>query len=751
MTHFSRTLLTVLFCSVLVTATFGQTSTNTSNTTSDAQSDSDSYVPLVFNNNSKVGFNLINSANTGYKRNVIFQQQGLNQYQMIFDTAFSEVVLVSGMYEGQFSDPYGSRYDPSLSETTSDANSISGSSPSDLGFDPYLSSDLSYNTSSSASSDYDGSEGWTPFLATYTPPQNSSDTDAIFTPFGDFSVSNYQDSLTIKGLNVTLDNVTVGVCSNFPSSVSSYLLAPGSGDGIYGLGLDKNGQCPFLENLYEAGLISQKYFTLFLTYDPYNTDVLSELIVDGYDSTYVNDTSDFVYVPLVDNTTWSINIDQVSVNNTQDNSSIGASGVEAIISSGTPFIGLPFNMFYDFLNALGNDTVAYEDENGYAVQCPNVDFTSFPILYFQSGSQVFAIPPEAYLTFDGSRSFASVSLNNPTPQTMTYLFENEDEDSDSESDSEFDSSSDSSSDGYTDTDSESEGTDTSDGDEDYSSDSNFETDASYDGDTDDTNTIYNFYNYNNYYGGGAIIYGLFPYSNSYTYNSSTVITQGPIHLQPEALFNDLCWLNIQPLLLASENNIILGAPFLQSYYTLFDAENMRVGFVQAHQPVSFELISASSSPAESTSSNMKWFIIGGGILAFVILMITCAYCMNAQQSNKPASYAAAPVSAHKPKKSKKTFTNSGNGVQIGGTQKKKKHHHHKKEKDVVVEQVIYMPQQNYGNYPQVPYQQPMNQNTGPYYAPPPQQFYNQGGYNYDGYNQGGYDFNGYNQSNYSQV
>ena len=169
-------------------------------------------------------------------------------------------------------------------------------------------------------------------------------------------------------------------------------------DGICGLGLSSK-YPSLLDNLKSQGIIENQFFSLYLDNNPEAyADSFSELIINGIDSSYYKGS--FMYLPLSNNHSWSINLENVELNG--NNIPITAS--TALIDSGSSLIIVPQSDFHQIESTLQNQFNFYcfvdSISNLLKCECPNGDINNFPALNLTFQNYSLSLPPSYYITQD---------------------------------------------------------------------------------------------------------------------------------------------------------------------------------------------------------------------------------------------------------------------------------------------------------------------------------------------------------------
>ncbi|XP_063064463.1 pepsin A-like [Engraulis encrasicolus] len=158
-------------------------------------------------------------------------------------------------------------------------------------------------------------------------------------------------------------------------------------DGILGLAfpsISSAGATPVFDNMMSQGLVSEDFFSVYLSGDAQEGSVVMFGEVD--DQLY---TGSFSWIPLTSETYWQVQMDSVSING----EIVACSdGCQAIIDTGTSLIVGPSNDISNMNAWVGAQTDQYGDA---VVSCGNVQ--EMPEVTFTLNGQAFTIPASAYV------------------------------------------------------------------------------------------------------------------------------------------------------------------------------------------------------------------------------------------------------------------------------------------------------------------------------------------------------------------
>ena len=106
----------------------------------------------------------------------------------------------------------------------------------------------------------------------------------------------------------------------------------------------------FLENLFGAGLIDERIFSLYLS-DQENFRNSSVITVGGYDLDRFAPNATITWNPLVDTDYWTVRLKKVMLGDVQ----LFTSTKKAIIDSGTSYLAMPDYEFASLITLLDTD------------------------------------------------------------------------------------------------------------------------------------------------------------------------------------------------------------------------------------------------------------------------------------------------------------------------------------------------------------------------------------------------------------
>ena len=199
------------------------------------------------------------------------------------------------------------------------------------------------------------------------------------------------DSISINS-NVSVINQTIILSYNI-SDMKNFIA-----EGICGLGLSSK-YPNLLDNLKSQGIIENKYFSLYLDNNPEAyADAFSELIISGVDPSYYK--GNFMYIPLSNNQSWSIKLDNVYLNE----NNILISDSIALIDSGSSLISVPQSDFHQIESILQNQYKYYcfidSISSLLKCSCPDEDINNFPTLTLTFQNYSLSLPPSYYINQD---------------------------------------------------------------------------------------------------------------------------------------------------------------------------------------------------------------------------------------------------------------------------------------------------------------------------------------------------------------
>jgi cathepsin D len=164
----------------------------------------------------------------------------------------------------------------------------------------------------------------------------------------------------------------------------------GKFDGILGLAYDSiavdNITTPFT-NLIESGKCAEPVFAFWLSRDPKSGKNGGELTLCGVDENHYE--GDLFYVPLSRQTYWQIDVDSVTVGESQTI----ATSFQGVADSGTSLMTGPSKDIKQLNEAIGAKRVPITGE--YIVQCDKLD--SMPNITFKINGKDFPLTPEDYV------------------------------------------------------------------------------------------------------------------------------------------------------------------------------------------------------------------------------------------------------------------------------------------------------------------------------------------------------------------
>ena len=155
----------------------------------------------------------------------------------------------------------------------------------------------------------------------------------------------------------------------------------GKMDGIMGLGwasIAVDGVVPVFDNIWAQGLLSQNLFSFWMSKTPGNAG--GQMTLGGTDSSKY--TGDFTYVPLTNETYWTIAMGDVSVKGNPQG--VCKPHCPAIVDTGTSLIAGPTELMTKILTQV---TVAKD--------CSNI--ASLPDVTFDINGHPFTLTPQQYV------------------------------------------------------------------------------------------------------------------------------------------------------------------------------------------------------------------------------------------------------------------------------------------------------------------------------------------------------------------
>lgn len=189
--------------------------------------------------------------------------------------------------------------------------------------------------------------------------------------------------------NVSLNATPLIVFQNFTINNESGPASIASGAFAFGFGVGN--ATSVLDILAAEGLIQQKNYSLYLStvYGSNFSDNTSTLIIGGYDASYLA-ASNFTYIPLAINYTWSIQVSNVLINSTDPvtnltNTTSLTPQVQANISSIDNVIQVPDQDWLNLYNAVADAYVNCTNQSLYiACDCNGQqNHSSFPEILFE--------------------------------------------------------------------------------------------------------------------------------------------------------------------------------------------------------------------------------------------------------------------------------------------------------------------------------------------------------------------------------
>jgi hypothetical protein len=204
--------------------------------------------------------------------------------------------------------------------------------------------------------------------------------------YGTGSMTGYlaQDTVNVGGANVV--NQVFGDATTLANFFAGQPL-----DGILGLGypaIAADSVTPVFDNMISQKLVAQPIFGVYLDSSSGNTG--SQISFGSTVSSLY--TGSFSYVPVSQQTYWSVNIQSVQVNN---QAVACTSGCKGIIDTGTSVIVGPTAQVNAILSALNVKS-----------DCSN--YNSLPNLSVQMANTVFSVPPSIYVLKQGNSCAALI-------------------------------------------------------------------------------------------------------------------------------------------------------------------------------------------------------------------------------------------------------------------------------------------------------------------------------------------------------
>jgi hypothetical protein len=197
--------------------------------------------------------------------------------------------------------------------------------------------------------------------------------------------------------NLTTSNQSILVFANF--TINNTI--PSQGDnltsGALGLGFGDNVTLSVLDNLANQGLIQQKNFSLYLSTNIND----SELIIGGYDPKYMQ-TANFSWIPLAEQDNWIIQIANITMNG-----SMVATSQNVSFSTLDYVTVLPEQVYQTVYNALTVNSICTND-SGISCSCSSSDnINSFPDFAFElydidNNTVSLHLSPQQYVLFQNA-------------------------------------------------------------------------------------------------------------------------------------------------------------------------------------------------------------------------------------------------------------------------------------------------------------------------------------------------------------
>jgi hypothetical protein len=357
--------------------------------------------------------------------------------------------------------------------------------------------------------------------------------------------------------------------------------------GVLGLGLYNSSTGPsystILDSLYTSSDVNANNFVLFLQGNPYQTYQQWYLYFnEPFSSNYYNNyatQSNWWYVSLANDGEWSFQFSDYSLDDNSETVSAGTT--TALIASGSQYIGVPQNDFNQILDYINDSyTCSVFNNTGIWCKCASGNYGNMPNITIKTLQTQYelSIPPWSYVIYYPYSYWNDILLANENDNMDLFITELK---------------------------------------------QNMTTLINQSNST--TSSIQA--NLGTYYTTSYNQYGGYE-GPFYQYASGGVIGQG-----------DLCQILIQPVTSqygynnsAYSNYWILGIPFLQSFLTMFDQDNFRLGFAPAYQSNLYTLYSYSySSHHGMTTGALVGTILGsvGTFILFAVLIGCC--CKKAKQ------------------------------------------------------------------------------------------------------------------------
>ncbi|KAL2104044.1 hypothetical protein ACEWY4_000912 [Coilia grayii] len=189
------------------------------------------------------------------------------------------------------------------------------------------------------------------------------------------------DTLEVGG--ITVSNQIFGL-----SQTEAPFLQYMTWDGILGLAfpsISNSGATPVFDNMMSQKLVSQYFFSVYLSRNEQSGSVV---LFGEIDAQYY--TGSLIWIPLVSETYWQIEMDSVTING---NVVACGGGCQAIVDTGTSQIIGPTN---DIDNMNGWVGASNYQTGGSTVSCGNIQ--NMPDVTFNINGQALTLPPSAYVS-----------------------------------------------------------------------------------------------------------------------------------------------------------------------------------------------------------------------------------------------------------------------------------------------------------------------------------------------------------------
>ena len=230
----------------------------------------------------------------------------------------------------------------------------------------------------------------------YTPTstfQTSGNADSIVYGSGSVSgvVATDQISATSGGANLTL--TILGI--DFESTGLSGLEA----DGILGMSPSASGNAElYVTKLYENGIIGANAFGVSYR----DTTETSKIVLGGYDTSIVTNSSLFTYVPLRDTNYWSLNLKQTKYGTVD----LELQAVRGILDTGTSLTLFSnqngdWDKVYAQISS-GGRNCGFSTSSGLRA-CNCTSDTDFEDITFEFGDYVYYFPRSSYVQVESSQ------------------------------------------------------------------------------------------------------------------------------------------------------------------------------------------------------------------------------------------------------------------------------------------------------------------------------------------------------------